>query len=232
MACRIGEAHSILVEVVSDRELAAKRITPAVDVHLVDLVIAGLKEDRNVQPRFIDKLGDRDLIAEIGQANDQPVDRLTFVAKMPCIAARVLARLHCAVLRRIQRENAVANLEAIEVSDEFRAGLQRRRPVKKLSAAHDQSELDGTKIAFAHRRKALRSARRRGRPRLSRAFPRHRFVSDASDFSHLETFQPGCKALKAASGRLQRSKCGLRALLAIDLTYVLTAHPKLNHIYR
>ena len=210
MACRIGEAHAVLVEVVGDREFAAKRVTPAVDVDLVDLVIAGLKQDRDVQPRFIDKLGDRDLVAEIRQANDQPVNRLTLLAKMPCIKAPVLARLHCPVLRRIQRKDAVADVEAIEVSDKFLARLERGRSIEELAAAHDQSELDGTKIAFAHCRKALRSARRRAEPRLSRAFPRHRFISDASDFSHLETFQPGCKALKAANRpRSKRENVGL-----------------------
>ena len=169
MARRIGEAHSVLVEVVGDREFAAKRVTPAVDVDLVDLVIAGLKQDRDVQPRFIDKLGDRDLVAEIRQANDQPVNRLTLLAKMPCIKAPVLPRLHGPVLRRIQRQDAVADVEAIEVSDEFLARFERGRSVEELAAAYDKSELYGTKVAFAHCRKALRSARRRGRsPLISR----------------------------------------------------------------
>ena len=55
-----------LVEVVGDREFAAKRVTSAMDVDLVDLVIAGLKQDRNIQPRLGHKLGNCDLVAEIG----------------------------------------------------------------------------------------------------------------------------------------------------------------------
>jgi hypothetical protein len=153
VACRIGEAHAVLVEVVGDRDLAAKRVTPAVNVHLVDLVIAGLKQDRNVEPRLVDKLGDRNLVPEIRQADDQPVDRVALFAKMFCIEAGVLPRLHRAVLRRLQRKDAVADIEAIELSDEFPARLQRRRRVEELPAAHDQAEFDGTKIAFAHSRK-------------------------------------------------------------------------------
>jgi hypothetical protein len=170
VACRIGEAHAVLVEVVGDRDLAAKRVTPAVNVDLVDLVIAGLKQDRNAEPRFVDKLGDRDFVPEIRQANDEPVNRVALLAKMSRIEARVLPRLHRAVLRRLERKDTVLDIEAIELSDHLLARLQRRRRVEELAAAHDQSKLDGTKIAFAHCRKTLRSARRRATsaPRVSR----------------------------------------------------------------
>ena len=74
---------AILIEVVGDRKFAAKSVAAAVDVDFVDLVVARLKQDRNVEPRLVDEFQDRDLVAEIRQANDQAVDRVALLAKMP-----------------------------------------------------------------------------------------------------------------------------------------------------
>ena len=80
----------------------------------------------------------------------KPSIEVALLAKMLGIEARILARLDRAILRRLEWQDAGDDVEALELSDEFLAGLQRRGAVEKLSTAYDQCELDGTKIAFAH----------------------------------------------------------------------------------
>ncbi len=46
---RVGEADAVLIEIVGHRDLAAERVAAAVNVDLVDLVIAGLQQDRNAE---------------------------------------------------------------------------------------------------------------------------------------------------------------------------------------
>ena len=49
------------------------------------------------------------------------------VAKMLGVAAAVVARLHRAVLRRLERQDGVADAELVELGDELPARFERRR---------------------------------------------------------------------------------------------------------
>ena len=49
VAGRVGEGDAVLVEVVGDRDLSAEGVAAAVDVDLVDLVVAGLDEHRHAE---------------------------------------------------------------------------------------------------------------------------------------------------------------------------------------
>ena len=146
VACRVGEGHAVLVEIVGDRELAAEGVPAALDVDLVDLVIARLKQDRHVEPRLVDEFGDRDLVAEIRQADHQPVDRIALLAKKRRVAARVLARLHRAVLRRIDRQDAVGDIEPVELSEQLLARLKGRRPLKNSRLPTTSPSLMGRRL--------------------------------------------------------------------------------------
>ncbi len=86
----------------------------------------------------------------------------------------------------------VADVEAIELSDEFLARLERGRAVEELSAADDQSKLDGTKIAFAHCRESPAFCETPGPcPASSRVSFGIDLFRMPLIFSHLETFSSG-----------------------------------------
>ena len=110
MARRVGERDAILVEIVGDRELAAEGVATARDVDLVDLVIAGLQQDRHAEAGIVDKFRDGDLVAEVRQADDEAVNDVALRPEMGGVAATVLARLHGAVLRRLDRQDGEATL--------------------------------------------------------------------------------------------------------------------------
>ena len=65
VAGRIGERNAVLVEIICDGELAAESVPAALDVDLVDFVIARLQEDRDAKARLVDEFGNRDLVAEV-----------------------------------------------------------------------------------------------------------------------------------------------------------------------
>ena len=142
MAGRIGERHAILVEIVGHRKLTAERISPACNVDLVDFVVARLQQDRDAETRLVDEFGNRDLVAEVRQTNDQPVDHVALVAKMRGVETRVLSRLHGSVLRRLDREDAIADTQPIELRDQLLAGLESRSAVEEFTTADDEPELD------------------------------------------------------------------------------------------
>ncbi len=127
VARRVGEGDVILIEVVGDRKFAAESVAAAGKVDLVDLIVAGLQQNRDAEPRLADKLHDRDFVAEIRQANDEAVDRFALGAEMFGVAPRVLARLHGAVFCRVERQDAESDAQLLKLRDQLLTRLQRRR---------------------------------------------------------------------------------------------------------
>ena len=202
VARRVGERHAVLIEVVGDRELAAEGVAAARDVDLVDFVVARLEQDRNAEPRLVDKLGNRDLVAEVRQADHETVDRIALLAKMRRVAPCVLARLHRAVLGRLDRQDAGGDVQPVELRDQLLARLERGRAVEKFPAADDQPEVDWTKIALVHgltprASRAARSAPSRAGLLAFDSFVPHHFgkVNWLRFTSHLEYQFDGCGSL-------------------------------------
>src|SRR6185437_13621894 len=54
------------IEIVGDRDLAAESVPATLDVDLVDLIVARLEEDRNVQARFVHEFRYGDFVSEVG----------------------------------------------------------------------------------------------------------------------------------------------------------------------
>ena len=150
MAGRVGEGDAVLVEIVGDGELAAEGVPAALDVDFIDFVVARLQQNGNVQARFVDEFGNRDLVAEIRQANDEAVDGNALVAKEGRILARVVTGLNRAVLGCVDRQDLGHDIQPLELPQQLRTGLKGWRAVEKLPAADHQSEFDRAKIALCH----------------------------------------------------------------------------------
>ena len=118
MARCVGEGDTILVEIVVVGELAAKGVAAAGDIDLVDLVVACLEENGQVELGARDEFENGDLVAEVRQANDEAVEGIALGAEMFRIEAGVLARLHGAVLSRLGRRmlNSTPRLSGCAVS--------------------------------------------------------------------------------------------------------------------
>ena len=105
MAGRLGKRNAILIEVVGDRDLSAERIAALANADLVNLVIGGLQQDRQVQFRAVDQFGNRNLIAKVGQTDHHPVNLITVLAEESRIDFRVRNTLHRAIRRRFKRQD-------------------------------------------------------------------------------------------------------------------------------
>jgi hypothetical protein len=65
---------SVLVEVVADRDLAAEGIPAVSDGQLILIIWIGLYQDRYIQPRPADGIGNCPLIAKVGKGDEHTVN--------------------------------------------------------------------------------------------------------------------------------------------------------------
>ncbi len=96
------EGDAILPEVVGDADLAAKGVAAVLDADLRHFVVRGLQQDRHVQLRAVDQFGHRDLVAEVRQADHQPIDPVGIGAEMAGVEVGVGNALHGPVGRGLE----------------------------------------------------------------------------------------------------------------------------------
>ena len=69
---RVG--NSVLAKIVAGRHLSAKTVAAMQDRHLRGIVGRRLHEHRNIEPRQSQRVGNRALVAEVGQRHDHAID--------------------------------------------------------------------------------------------------------------------------------------------------------------
>ena len=142
MRRRVGEVDAVLVEVVAHRELAAERVAPAAQVDLVEFVVRRLHEHRHIELRPLDRFDDGDLVAEVGQEDDEAVDIVAVLVEQLHVLAHVFLGLDGAVVRRVDRQDVIADAELVELGDDVAPRVERQRAVEELAAGDDQAERD------------------------------------------------------------------------------------------
>jgi hypothetical protein len=111
-----------------------------VDIDFIDLVIAGLQQDRHVQLGTVDQFGDCDLIAKVWQANYQSVDLVAVRLEMRGIKLSIRNALHRAIRRGLKWQDDGFDPQSGEMSQNLgTCGLAGRR-AKKGPTADNQPQ--------------------------------------------------------------------------------------------
>ena len=93
---RVG--NSVLAQVVAGRHLSAKAVAAMQDGHLRRVVGRRLHQHRNVEPRQPHGVGNRALVAEVGQRHDHAIDAVAILLKQCRATLRFFVRFDRAVL--------------------------------------------------------------------------------------------------------------------------------------
>ena len=80
----VREWNTILIQVVANRNLSTERITTAIQIYLVIIVIISLYHHRNVKISFIDSIDNTNLVTEVRQTYQYAVNLLTICLKLLC----------------------------------------------------------------------------------------------------------------------------------------------------
>lgn len=94
----------VLAQVVADRNLAAERVAPPVEAELIEIVRAGLDQNRHAHVAEADRVGHALLIAEVGQADQDSVDPVAIAAQQFAAFLRIGPGLDRAQLRVLRRK--------------------------------------------------------------------------------------------------------------------------------
>ena len=96
---------TILAQVVAGRHLAAETVAAMQDRHLRSVVGRRLHQHRHVEPRQPQRVGDRALVAEVGQRDDHAVDPVAVLAEQRRAALGFFVGLHRAMFAVFRAEN-------------------------------------------------------------------------------------------------------------------------------
>ena len=70
-----------MIQIVTNRNLTAKSITAAVQIHLVVLVVTSLYQNGDIQIGHADSIDDSNLKAKVGQGNYDTVNAVTILSE-------------------------------------------------------------------------------------------------------------------------------------------------------
>ena len=110
------------------------------DIDLVEFVIAGLQQDRNVELGPVDQFGHGNLVAEIGQADHQAVDLVAIGLEVFGIELGIRNRLHGAIGRRLEGEGDGLDPERVELRQNLVARLPAGRGAEERPASDDNTQ--------------------------------------------------------------------------------------------
>src|SRR4051812_8913110 len=104
------------------------------DIDLVDLIIARLQQDRDVERGARDTLSDGYLVSKIWQQDHETIDLVSMRTEEVAIKRRIFARLDRTVLRRVCRQSLYRDSELFKLGYRLFARGERGGPVKKEPA--------------------------------------------------------------------------------------------------
>jgi hypothetical protein len=142
IVCRAvrAERDTVLSKIVADRDLAAERVATPLNVELIQIVRTRLHEDRNVQGRKSQDVGDGFLVAEVWQTDKHAVDPVTVLAKQFGTRLRMLPRLHRAELGLVFAEHDRLDFERREQRHEIAPCLRNKLIGEKIAIAKDHCQ--------------------------------------------------------------------------------------------
>src|ERR1700676_3318828 len=95
------ERESVLIKIVTDRDLPAKGVSAPLQRKPVQIIGVRLDQDRNLQSRKLDGVGNALFIAEVRQHDQNSIDSLPMLVKERGAFLGILPGLDAAEFRRI-----------------------------------------------------------------------------------------------------------------------------------
>jgi hypothetical protein len=165
-------ANAVLAQVVAGRHLAAEAVAPVLDRQLVGGVGRRLHQHRNAEIGEAQRVGDRALVAEVGQGDDDAVDAVAVGFEQRRAFLRVLEGLDHAEARVLGRQHDRVVALVGENPDDVLAPRLGEQGGEEIAIADDHAHRH---LAVGHFRSCLLVSRPSGG--ATHAVPRRRYDS-------------------------------------------------------
>ncbi len=150
--------NAVLLEVVARRHFSAKAVAAMRDGHLCRRVRSRLNQNRHVQPRKSQGVGNRALVAEIRKRNDDAVDLVARGFEQRGAALGFLVGFDSAVFAGLRTEGNHVHSCRLENLDHLLAAGLGQMVGEESAVSHDQAHRH---LGCSHRASALRLCRMR-----------------------------------------------------------------------
>jgi len=136
----VREGNPILMKIVADGDLAAKRITAMIHVDPVIVIVTGLHEYGHVEACQVEGINNAQLIAKVRQAHNDAIDAIALLLEQPGTALGIRQRLHSSSGGGRLRQDNVFVAQGFELTQQLTAAIRRQGRVEETASADNDAE--------------------------------------------------------------------------------------------